>query len=481
MQLEDLIERLQDYTYDEKTFILRAFAFARRAHKGQVRKSGEPYIIHPIAVACILAEMHADPDTVAAGLLHDVVEDCNVSREVLETSFNPTVAMLVEGVTKIRKNEVEDPEDREDANLKKIIESITVDIRIFIIKLADRLHNMRTMEYMNAEKQKAKAQETIKVYVHIAYLLGEYKIKNELEDLAFRYAMPKEYVEMQELYNKYMLEKRETFDEVMMTSANTLNQDHYDYGLMLRVKHLYGIYRRLLKNDSINNIHDLTALRIFIDDIGQCYKAKDRLREIFPSVPGHYKDYIVSPKTNRYMGLHNTIYAEDGTMIQLQFMTNNMYRINQYGITEYWKHINTDEKHKIPQEMQDEVKRRQFYQFLEYIGKEDLSFQEYSEEIRSDILSKMIYVETPKKNVVELPENSTVLDYAFRIYPERAVHLWKATVNGEVVPFDKVLTNKDVVRILYDDTVTLDTSNLEGVCTTHFAKRKIKELNKKNN
>ena len=478
MQLEDLIERLQDYTYDEKTFILRAFAFARRAHKGQVRKSGEPYIIHPIAVGCILAEMHADPDTIAAGLLHDVIEDCNVTKDLLASTFNETVAMLVDGVTKIRKNEVEDPEARNDANLKKIIESITVDIRIFLIKLADRLHNMRTMEYMSAEKQVAKAKETLAVYVHISYLLGEYGIKNELEDLAFKYAMPKEYLEMQDLYNKYMTEKRDTFDEVMMTSANTLNQDHYDYGLMLRVKHLYGIYRRLLKNDSIDKIHDLTAIRILIDDIGQCYQAKDRLKEIFESVPGHYKDYIVSPKTNRYMGLHNTIYAHDGTMLQLQFMTNNMYRINQYGITEYWKHINEkDKKHNIPEEMQSEVRKRQFYQFLEYIGKEDLSFKDYSDEIRSDILSKMIYVETPKKNVVELPENSTVLDYAFRVYPERAIHLWKALVNGDVVPYDTKLTNKDVVRLLYDDESVLDTTNLEECCTTHFAKRKIRNLN----
>ena len=474
MQLEDLIERLASYNYDEKTFILRAYAFARHAHKGQFRKSGEPYIIHPVAVACILAEMHADKDTIAAGLLHDVVEDCDIDKELLASEFNDTVAMLVDGVTKIRKNEVEDPDARKDANLKKIIESITVDIRIFIIKLADRLHNMRTMDYMNPEKQKNKAQETIEVYVHIAYLLGEYMIKNELEDLSFRYVMPDEYQNMQGLYSAYIAKEREVLEEIVLSTANTLNMDKYTYDLSVKAKHLYGIYRRLLRYGKIENIHDLIAIKVLIDDIGDCYKARNRLLHFYEQVPGKGKDYIVSPKTNRYMGLHSSIYANDGAMFQFQFKTHNMDRINQYGITEYWKHLRT-ENETISKEMQDEVKKMQFYQFLERIGKEELSFSEYSDEIRSDLLSKMIYVETNRKRIVELPEKSTVLDFAFRVNPERAPYIFGAVVNSEKAELNQRLTNKDVVKVIYGDD-QLDPTLMEQSCVTHYAKRKIRSL-----
>ena len=480
MQLEDLIERLGSYSYEEKNFILRAYAFARHAHKGQFRKSGEPYIIHPVAVGCILAEMHADPDTIAAGLLHDVIEDCEVSKDLLASTFNETVAMLVDGVTKIRKNEVEDSEARKDANLKKIIESITVDIRIFIIKLADRLHNMRTMEYMTAEKQKNKAWETIEVYVHIAYLLGEYKIKNELEDLAFKYAMPEEYLEMQKLYTELMQEKRELLDEVMVSTTHALNEDKYDYTLRLRVKHLYGIYRRLVRYGKIDNIHDLIAIQILLEQPELCYNARARINDMYNKVPGKNKDYIVSPKTNRYRGLHTSIYTTDGTMIQFQFLTPYLDQINQYGITEYWNTIKSSDDLAVSKAMQDEVRQMQFYKFIEYIGKENLSFREYSDEIRSDILSKMIYVQSGKKNVVEMPEKSTVLDYAFRIWPEKAPYLKKAFVNAERADFNQRLENKDRINLFFGDEI-VNPLECENYCTTHFAKRKLRSLQQNNN
>ena len=475
MQLEDLIERLGSYSFEEKNFILRAYAFARHAHKGQFRKSGEPYIIHPVAVGCILAEMHADPDTIAAGLLHDVIEDCDVSKEMLESHFDPTVAMLVDGVTKIRKNEVEDPEARKDANLKKIIESITVDIRIFIIKLADRLHNLRTMEYMSEDKQRNKAQETIEVYVHIAYLLGEYKIKNELEDLAFKYAKPSDYLEMQALYNNLMEEKRELLDEIMLSTSNALNLDKYEYELRLRVKHLYGIYRRLLRYGRIENIHDLIAIQILFEKTEMCYDVRRKINSMYDLVPDKSKDYIISPKTNRYRGLHTSIFAGDGTMIQFQLLTPYIDRINQYGITEYWNHLRNKEEQNVISDMQSEVKQMQFYKFLEYIGKEDLSFREYSDEIRSDILSKMIYVQSGKKNVVEMPEKSTVLDYAFRIWPQRAPYLKKAFVNSERADFNQRLENKDRINLFYGDEQIDPYENVDN-CTTHFAKRKLRSL-----
>ena len=478
MHLEDLFALLGSYSNEEKSFIMRAYAFAAHSHKGQFRKSGEPYIIHPVAVGCILAEMHADADTVAAGLLHDVIEDCEVSREQLEESFNETVAMLVDGVTKIRRNEYSNPEDIRDANLKKIIESITVDIRIFIIKLADRLHNMRTMEYMSSEKQRIKAQETIEIYVHIAYLLGEYKLKNELEDLAFKYANPEEYIKMKELYDNLMLEKRELFDEIEFSSSMALIQEGFNFtGPLLKVKHLYGIYRRLLRYGRIENIHDLIAMQILLDNPEELYEARSRINSMYERVPDKNKDYIVSPKTNRYRGLHSTIFTKDGTMIQFQFHTPYMDSINQYGITEYWNHIRNNDDRPVANEMQEEVRQMQFYKFLDYIGKENLSFKEYSEEIRSDILSKMIYVQSAKKNVVEMPEKSTVLDYAFRIWPDRAPYLKKAFVNQERADFNQRLENKDRINLFFGDEV-INPDQCESCCTTHFAKRKIRSLKK---
>ena len=280
---------------------------------------------------------------------------------------------------------------------------------------------------------------------------------------------------MRELYKNYIAQEREILDYVMLSTANALNDAQYDYDLIIKAKHFYGIYRRLLRYGKIENIHDLIAFKILIDKIEDCYKARNTVNMMYEKVPGKSKDYIISPKTNRYMGLHTSIYAPDGAMIQFQFKTHDMYRINQYGITEYWKHIRSKEESKASIEMQDEVKKMQFYRFLEYIGKEDLSFKEYSDEIRSDILSKMIYVENNRKKVIELPENSTVLDFAFRTNPDKAEYLWGALVNGEKAQFNQKLENSDVVKLVYGEE-KLNPEGLDAQCTTHFAKRKIRNM-----
>lgn len=488
-RIEDLIILLKDYTADERQFILRAFAYADKAHEGQFRKSSAPYIVHPIAVACILAQLHADADTIAAGLLHDVVEDCEgYDLSMIEREFNSSVAMLVEGVTKIRKNEVEDPDARRDANLKKILESITKDIRIFIIKLADRLHNMRTMEYQTESKQIIKAKETLEVYVHISYLLGEYRIKNELEDLAFKYAMPEQFNKMANVRQMLKEDKRRTLDRIVMLTEMTLDDARIQHDLELKAKHLYGIYRRLRKCNSridelgeeellriLYSIHDIVALKILTPKVEDCYATCDLMSSMYKVIESKNKDYITNPKTNRYMGLHRSIITADGTLIQFQFKTPEMYKINQNGITEYWEHLRNQGKTTASQEMQDEVKKMQFYQFLDRIGKENLSFREYSDEIRSDILSKMIYVENGENKVIELPEKSTILDYAFRTSPDNAQFITGATVNGEPVGLGYVLDNKNVVNLSYG-TTPIDLMTAGDYCHTHYARRKIGDL-----
>ena len=484
-RIEDLIELLKDYSSEDKIFILRAFTFADKAHEGQFRKSGSPYIVHPIAVACILAQLHADKETIAAGLLHDVVEDCeNYDLDLIYQQFGETVAELVEGVTKIRKNEVEDPEERRDANLKKIIDSITQDIRIFLIKLADRLHNMRTMDYQTEKKQIIKARETLEVYVHISYLLGEYRIKNELEDLAFKYAMPEQYIKMEEVRQGIKEQKRKTLDKIVVMTELELANHNIEHQFELKAKHLYGIYRRIKKRNGnlddldveeliniANSIHDIIALKVITPEKDDCYKTCDIVSKMYKVIESKNKDYIIKPKTNRYMGLHRSV-EEDGTLVQLQFKTPEMYKINQNGITEYWEHKKDQTDLGT---MQDIVRQMQFYQFLERVKKDDLPFKEYSDEIRRDLLSKMIYVENEQGKVIELPEQSTIIDYAFRTNPECAPYITGATVNGEPINLGYVLDNKNIVELEYGDNY-MNLSRAIDCCNTHYAKRKINSL-----
>ena len=475
MQLENLLEMLSGYSSADKEFVLRAYAFAKHAHKGQTRKSGEPYITHPVAVTCILCSTHADRDTLAAGLLHDVVEDCNVPLEVIEETFNKTVANRVNGVTKIGKEELEDPIARRDANLTKILKSINQDICIILIKAADRLHNLLTMEYMDKEKAKAKARETLEVYVPIMSLIGEYKIKNQLEDNAFKYFEPDEYKRIEEMREEYVDKKRNIIEEMILSTTYALHEEECEYDLSLRIKHLYGIRQRLLKYGSIDNIHDIFSIKVLIDDLDKCYSARDKISTLYDLMPGKSKDYIESPKTNRYSALHISEIGPDNTMVQFQFLRPDMDRVNQYGLTEYWKNLKNEGNLSVSQEMQDEVKKRQFYRFLEHIGEENLSPSEYADEVRSDILTRMIYVQTPSKSVVELPYNSTVLDYAFRVNPEKAQYLWASFVNGERKELTQRLANKDEIKLLYNEEKS-DLTGLDEFCNTHYAKRKIRSM-----
>ena len=446
MNLDELLARINNYTNDEKRLILRAYSFACYHHKGQTRKSGEEYIIHPTAVGCILADMHADAETICAGLLHDTIEDCKgVTKELIAEEFNDIIADLVDGVTKIRR---EGDTPNEEENMHKIIDSITKDVRIFIIKLADRLHNMRTMEYQSREKQFEKSKETIELYVPIASLLGQYTIKTELEDLAFKYLYQNDYNEFLNMVNDYEKKQRNQMDQVLLEISMMLNDLNIENNIIFKRKNLLGIYRKYDKYKNLSRIHDMFALKVLLSENKDCYLVKDKISDMYKSLINKDKDYIAYPKNNRYMGIHISIYLPESGLLQLQLKTPEMYKINAYGITAYFDH---EEKkgRKVNEIMQDEVRNMPFYQTLVELSNENLSSEEYNAIVRSDILTRMIYLEGINGMNLELPEGSTPVDYAFNINPDTAGYINYALVNGRLSPINYPLESRDKIEIIY--------------------------------
>lgn len=446
MNIEDLIERLKTgYTSDEKALIIRAYEFAKSSHKGQFRKSGEPYIIHPVAVACILAEMHADVNTIAAGLLHDVVEDTKVTKNDIAYFFNDTIAELVDGVTKIKKEESASKEELKALNTYKILNSMTKDVRIFIIKLADRLHNMRTMEYQTKEKQQSKSQETLDLYVPFADFLGEYHFKLELEDLAFKYLNNQEYKRLKEYLSTIKDLKRDEIDKVLVETCQMLNSNNINYDLKLNVKSIYEVYKRLKKYKNFSNITDLLMIKIILDSVDECYFVNDLIDRDHTSkiLYAKSKDYIKHPKTNRYEGLHTTIEKSNGDYFQYQLKTKQMYDVNAYGITAYWGNCEN-----VDQKMQDDFEKSQMYKVLKALVdnyKDPLSFEKA---VNKTFLQGSIYPRNTKGEYTELPVGSNVLDYAYYQGKNTGDRCIGAKVNGTRVSESYKLGKKDVVDLV---------------------------------
>lgn len=478
MGLVTLLSLISDYSSRDKELIIKAFEFASSAHAGVLRKSGEPYIIHPLAVAIILAEMHADADTIAAGLLHDCIEDVDgITAEVLAEQFNPTVAYLVEGVTKIDKMTVgNDKILAENESNKKLIEFMCNDIRILIIKLADRLHNMRTLQFHNLEKQKEISQETLDIYVPFAELIGAYNIKLELEDLAFNYLNHNEYKKMIKLTRELMREKKSILDEVLCSISQFLNSNDIPFDVKLKVKNYYGLSKRLLTYHEPKNVHDLFQLKFLLEDIGECYTLRDNIKKLYTPIMGKSKDYIINPKTNMYRALHISCNVKPDSIIQFQVVTPNMDAINSYGITASWnqrKTINPAEQ------MQHDFRDLQIFPIIEEIVSSSTDASTFNQEIRESVLGEKIYVSTPKGKVIELPNGATPIDFAYYIHTDIGDHFVMAKVNGVEVPPTYRLKNKDCVEIIIAKTRTPDPNELSRWCTTSHARRCIKGIKKR--
>ena len=474
ISIEDLIEIVKDYNPNEVDIVKKTYEFAKELHKGQKRQSGEDYIMHPLNVAYILAEMHADKDTVCAGLLHDTLEDTHITKEEISELFNPTIAELVDGVTKLAKMNFSSKEEQNLANTRKIITSITNDVRIIIIKLADRLHNMRTLEFKSQFKQKENALETMEIFVPLAYYIGAYRIKSELEDLSLRYLKPDIYKRIEETKINIEKSSNDCLQEMLYKIKRLLEDRNIPNEIKVRTKNIYGIYKRRQEGHNISDIHDLLAIKIIVDEIDNCYLTLGMIHSIYHPINDKFKDYIYNPKTNMYRSLHTTVFGPDERLVQTQVRTFDMDKVASFGITAYWD-IKKGEARNV---MQEELKNKnQFFKSLIEINRVFGDNQEFVSQVKQELFSDNIYVYTPKGDIIQLPKDSTPIDFAYEVHTELGNNISKAIVNDEEVPVDYILKNKDRVRIITDSLSLGPKEEWIEVVKTTRAKRKIREFN----
>lgn len=476
MSINDLLNVIASYNIEEVENVKRAYMYAESLHKGQFRQSGEPYIMHPLNVAFILAEMHADADTVCAGLLHDTLEDTNITKEDISHDFNPNIALLVDGVTKLSKMNFSTKQDQNYANTRKIITGITEDVRIIIIKLADRLHNMRTLEYKSEFKQKENSIETMEIFVPLAYYIGAYRIKSELEDLSLKYLKPDMYKKIEERKIKIEESNESILKEMLYKIESILNNKDIPNEIKIRTKNIYGIYRRLNEGLKMSDIHDLLALKIMVNSIENCYRTLGLIHMEYPPINEKFKDYICNPKTNLYRSLHTTVFAPGDNLVQTQIRTFEMDKVASFGLTAYW----INEKGKARDIMQSELKNKfQFFKSLTEINSMFGDNQDFVRQVKSELFADRVYVYTTKGDIIELPKGSTPIDFAYKMHTDIGNTMVGVFVNDEFVPVDYVLQNKDRVRIVTDELSYGPREEWLNKAYTTLAKRKIREFNRK--
>lgn len=474
--LQDLIDKLNEYNSEEVEVIKNAYEYAKKLHDGQYRQSGEPYINHPLNVAYILADMNADRDTICAGLLHDVLEDTEITKEDIAHDFNQNVANLVDGVTKLSKMNFSSKQDQNLANTRKIITGITEDVRIIIIKLADRLHNMRTLQFKSEFKQKENALETMEIFVPLAYYIGAYRIKSELEDLSLRYLKPDMYKKIEERKLKIEEDSNGCLQEMLLKIQAMLNDKNIPNEIKVRTKNIYGIYKRLSEGQKLADIHDLLALKIMVDEVANCYFALGMIHEEYHPINNKFKDYICNPKTNMYRSLHTTVFGPDDRLVQTQIRTFAMDKVASFGLTAYWD----IEKGNARDVMQEDLKSKfQFFKSLTEINSMFGDNQQFVNQVKCELFSDKVYVYTTKGDIIELPKGATPIDFAYKIHTDIGNTMVGVFVNDEYVPIDYVLKNKDRVRIVTDDLSYGPREDWIEKAQTSHAKRKIREFNQK--
>ena len=455
--------------------IKKAYNLAKEAHKNQSRESGEPYIIHPIDVACILAELGMDTSTIAAGLLHDVIEDTDYTYEDLAKEFNEEIANLVEGVTKLGKIQYKTKEEQQADNVRKMLLAMAKDIRVIIIKLADRLHNMRTLKFMKKEKQKQKAKETLDIYAPLAHRLGMSKIKWELEDLSFRYLHEEEYYDLVHKIAEKRIEREKYIDSVIKDLHQKLEDSGIDADIEGRPKHFYSIYRKMVnKLKSIEQIFDLTAIRILVDSVKDCYGVLGIVHTIYKPIPGRFKDYIAMPKPNMYQSLHTTVIGPQGKTFEIQIRTFEMHKTAEYGIAAHWKYKegNADDS------VDFETKLVWLRDMLEW-QRETSDAEEFIEGFKIDLFSDEVFVFTPKGVVINLSSGSTPIDFAYRIHTDVGNKCVGAKVNGKIVPLDYKLKTGEIVEIITSKAAKGPNMDWLNIAKSNQAKSKIRQWFKK--
>ncbi|UNT95781.1 RelA/SpoT family protein [Allobaculum mucilyticum] len=453
--MDQCMENIKGYIHRKENIELieKAWKFAEKAHEGQYRKSGEPYTIHVIQVANILASLHCSPKTIAAGLLHDSLEDCDwVTYDLLEEEFSKEIADLVEAVTKVGKinQEFKDEKEYQASNHRKIFIAMAKDIRVILIKLADRLHNMRTLEFQPEAKQKRIAKETLQVYAPIAHRLGISQVKNELEDLSFKYLDPREYQNIKALVANRESERNEQVQEMITDIETILQTYHIPYRIFGRSKHFYSIHKKMVtKHKRFEEILDLQAIRIVTDSIVHCYEILGYIHATYVPIPGRFKDYIAMPKSNMYQSLHTTVISTaSGNTFEIQIRTEEMDSIAEKGVAAHWLYKENKGMDEGLQTKEMEDKLSWFRDFSIITDEESEDPLEYMSTVQKDIFEANVYCFTPRGKVISLPTGATPIDFAYRIHTEVGNHTVGATVNGAIVPLNTPLKTGDVVNIM---------------------------------
>ncbi|OCL25145.1 (p)ppGpp synthetase [Orenia metallireducens] len=469
MALEQLLAKISSYTENPNIeLVKKAYYFAKDAHEGQYRVSGEPFVSHPLQVAKIMAELELDVISIAAAILHDVVEDTEVTAEELREEFGPEVELLVNGVTKLSKIDFKSREEHQAESLRKMFLAMAKDIRVILIKLADRLHNMRTLKYLPKEKKIIKATETLEIYAPLAHRLGISHLKWELEDLSFRYLEPNHYYELARKVAKNRAEREAYIENIISTLNDKLKEVDIEADLYGRPKHLYSIYQKMIKyGKEFKEIYDLTALRVIVTSVKECYQVLGIIHELWNPMPGRIKDYVAMPKSNMYQSLHTTVIGPKGEPLEIQIRTWEMHRTAEYGIAAHWRYKEGNKK-----DEDFERKISWLRQLLEW--QKDLNdAKEFMENLKIDLFEDEVFVFTPKGDVISLPYGASPVDFAYNIHTDIGHTCVGAKVNGKIIPLEYRLKNGDIIEILTSNNSGPSRDWLNFVKTSR-AKSKIK-------
>lgn len=482
ISVEEFFEMIKKYLNDNQVaFVHKAYDVAAKAHANQRRKSGEPYIIHPLGVATILAELQMDETTLAAAFLHDVVEDTETTLDQLKEMFGVKVADLVDGVTKLGKIEYISKEDQQIENYRKMFLAMAKDIRVIMIKLADRLHNMRTMKYMPMHKQQSISRETMEVYAPLAHRLGIYTIKWELEDLAFRYMEPEIYYDLVEQVKVKRREREAMIHEAMAEIKEHLDEQHIKCEIQGRPKNFYSIYKKMQRDHKeLSEIYDLLAIRVLVNTVADCYGTLGVVHSLWRPIPGRVKDYIAVPKSNMYQSLHTTVLYHNGQPLEIQIRTFEMHRISEFGIAAHWRYKESGGKSNMPSggDKDFEAKLSWLRQLLEW-HKDMSDSRDFVNTVKMDVFADEVFVFTPRGDVIDLPVGSVPIDFAYRIHTDVGNRCVGAKVNGRIVPLDYKLSNGDIVEVITSKQATGPSRDWMNIVGSSDTRNKIRSWFKK--
>ena len=465
-----LVKKIKKYNpkFDEKV-IKRAYDISKKYHKNQYRKSGEPFIVHPLMVADILANMELDQISIIAAILHDVIEDTDYSLEKIKREFGSNTANIIDGVTKLDKIVFSSREEKQVENLRKMIISMSEDIRIILVKLADRLHNMRTLEPFGKEKKKIKSEETLEVYAPIAHRLGIYQIKSELEDLSFMYIYPKQYKKIRDMVKERIKKRKALIDDVIGAISKKIEEVKISAEISGRKKNYYSIYNKIVKqNRKFEDIFDLIAVRVIVNDVKSCYAVLGVIHSMWKPVPGRFKDFIANPKFNMYQSLHTTVIGSKGNPVEIQIRTFEMHKIAEYGIAAHYKY------------KEGKVKLSEFDKRIAWIRqvldwqKELKDPKDYMESLKLDLFEDEVFVFTPKGRVINLPRGSTPIDFAYQVHTDIGHNCIGTKINGRMIPIESILENGDIVEIIVSKFPKGPSRDWLNVVKTSSARNKIK-------